>query len=126
MKIRKKKSIRAIRGGTQKKPNERLSSVGTAVALLKSFSESDYELGITQLAKSLGVAKSTVFRIAKTLLAEGVLEQNHENERYRLGIGVFRLGSLVRRRMDVSAEARAHLFALREGTGETVHLALLD
>jgi len=126
MKSRKKKSVRAIRGSTQKKPNKGLSSVGTAVALLKSFSESDYELGITQLAKSLGVAKSTVFRIAKTLLAEGMLEQNQENERYRLGIGVFRLGSLVRRRMDVSAEARPHLFALREGTGETVHLALLD
>lgn len=122
----RKKSSRAVRSSTQKKPRQKLSSVGTAIALLKSFSESDYELGITQLARSLGVAKSTVFRVATTLLSEGLLEQNQENGRYRLGIGVFRLGSLVRRRMDVSAEARPHLFALRESTGETVHLALLD
>jgi len=94
--------------------------------LLKSFSESDYELGITQLAKSLGVAKSTVYRVATTLVAGGLLEQNPENGRYHLGIGIFRLGSLVRRRMDVPAESRPYLFALRETTGETVHLATLD
>jgi IclR family transcriptional regulator, KDG regulon repressor len=108
------------------KATPRLSSVATAIALLKSFSESDVEIGISQLAKTLGVAKSTVHRLAMTLVSEGLLEQNLETGRYRLGIGLFRLGSLVRQRMDVSTEARPHLFALRESTGETVHLALLD
>src|SRR5919109_379186 len=55
-----------------------------------------------------------------------MLEQNPDNEKYRLGIALFGLGALVRRRMDVSAEARPHLFQLRESTGETVHLALRD
>jgi IclR family KDG regulon transcriptional repressor len=64
--------------------------------------------------------------LAVTLVSEGMLEQNPENEKYRLGIALFGLGALVRRRMDVSAEARPHLFRLRESTGETVHLALLD
>lgn len=114
---------RASADGTGK---ARLSSVSTAIALLKSFSESDVEIGISQLAKRLGVAKSTVHRLAMTLVSEGLLEQNPETGRYRLGIGLFRLGSLVRQRMDVSTEARPHLFALRESTGETVHLALLD
>jgi DNA-binding IclR family transcriptional regulator len=121
----KKKSAAKARLVT-KKSKTRLSSVATAIALLKTFSEANYEIGITQLAKTLGVAKSTVFRLAATLVSEGLLEQNKENDRYRLGISLFRLGSLVRRRMDVSAEARPHLFELRESTGETVHLALLD
>src|SRR5215213_11008575 len=108
------------------RPTKRLSSVATAIALLKSFSEYESEIGVSSLAKRLGVAKSTVHRLAVTLVSEGMLEQNPENERYRLGIALFGLGALVRRRMDVSTEARPHLFALRESTGETVHLAVLD
>jgi IclR family transcriptional regulator, KDG regulon repressor len=105
---------------------KRLSSVATAIALLKAFSEDEVEIGVSSLSKRLGVAKSTVHRLAVTLVSEGMLEQNPENEKYRLGIALFGLGALVRRRMDVSAEARPHLFRLRESTGETVHLALLD
>jgi IclR family KDG regulon transcriptional repressor len=105
---------------------KRLSSVATAVRLLKSFSEGEAEIGVTSLAKRLGVAKSTVYRLATTLVAEGMLEQNRENEKYRLGIALFGLGALVRQRMNVSTEARPHLFDLREATNETVHLALLD
>jgi IclR family transcriptional regulator, KDG regulon repressor len=105
---------------------KRLSSVATAIALLKAFSEDEVEIGVSSLAKRLGVAKSTVHRLAVTLVSEGMLEQNPDNEKYRLGIALFGLGALVRRRMDVSTEAKQHLFALRESTGETVHLAVLD
>lgn len=105
---------------------QRLSSVGTAVRLLKCFSEGEAELGVTALSKKLGVAKSTVYRLASTLVAEGMLEQNKENEKYRLGIALFGLGALVRQRMNISNEARPHIFALRDATNETVHLALLD
>src|SRR5205085_9563540 len=42
------------------------------------------------------------------------------------GLSLFELGSLVRRKMDVSSEAKPYLKTLRERTGETVHLAILD
>jgi IclR family KDG regulon transcriptional repressor len=105
---------------------KRLSSVGTAVALLKCFSADEHELGVTELSRKLGVAKSTVHRLARTLIADGMLEQNPENEKYRLGLALFGLGALVRRRMNLSSEARQDLFALRNVTGETVQLAILD
>lgn len=104
----------------------RLSSVSTAVRLLKAFSEEQVEIGISDLAKRLGVAKSTVHRLAVTLVADGMLEQNPDTGKYRLGISLFRLGSLVRRRMNVSNEARPLLRELRERANETVHLAVLD
>lgn len=104
----------------------RLSSVTTAFRLLNAFSEEEVELGISALSKRLGVAKSTVHRLAVTLVAEGILEQNPENEKYRLGITLFRLGSLVRARMNLSNEAKPFLVELRELTGETVHLAILN
>jgi IclR family KDG regulon transcriptional repressor len=107
-----------------KAESQRLSSVATAVRLLKSFSEGEAEIGVTTLSKRLGVAKSTVYRLASTLVSEGMLEQNRENDKYRLGLALFGLGALVRQRMNVSTEARPHIFALREATNETVHLAV--
>jgi DNA-binding IclR family transcriptional regulator len=104
----------------------RLSSVATAIRLLKAFSEDEVEIGISMLARRLGIAKSTAHRLAVTLVSEGMLEQDRETNRYRLGIALFRLGVLVRRRMDVSNEARPYLYDLREKLNETVHLAILD
>lgn len=108
------------------RPKTRLSSVTTAIRLLKSFSEKDVEIGISALSKRLGVSKSTVHRLATTLVAEGLLEQNPETERYRLGIALFTLGALVRRRMDLSNEAKPLLTELRRITSENVHLAILQ
>ena len=104
----------------------RLSSVATAVRLMKAFSEEQVEIGISDLARRLGVAKSTVHRLAVTLVADGMLERNPDSGKYRLGIALFRLGSLVRRRMILSNEARPLLRELREKVNETVHLAVLD
>jgi DNA-binding IclR family transcriptional regulator len=104
----------------------RLSSVTTAIRLLKAFSEEDIEIGISSLAKRLGIAKSTVHRLAVTLVSEGMLEQDRESGKYRLGTALFRLGALVRQRMTVSNEGRPYLFQLREKTNESVHLAILD
>jgi DNA-binding IclR family transcriptional regulator len=104
----------------------RLSSVATAIRLLKAFSEDEVEIGISTLSKRLGIAKSTVHRLAVTLVSEGLLEQDPETGKYRLGLSLFRLGALVRRRMTISGEARPFLFQLRAKTDETVHLAILD
>ena len=38
---------------------KRLSSVATAIALLKCFSAEEVEIGVSGLARKLGVAKST-------------------------------------------------------------------
>jgi IclR family KDG regulon transcriptional repressor len=98
------------------KPKTRLSSVANAIRLIKVFSDDDYEIGISDLGKRLLLPKSTVHR----------LEQNPENGKYRLGLVIFELGSLVRRKMDFSSEAKPFLMELREKTGESVHLAILD
>ncbi|HUY02029.1 MAG TPA: IclR family transcriptional regulator [Rhodocyclaceae bacterium] len=109
-----------------KKPKTRLSSVANAIRLIRAFSDIEYEIGITDLGKKLVLPKSTVHRLASTLIDTGMLEQNAETGKYRLGLAVFELGSLVRRKMDFSSVAKPFLMALREKTGETVHLSILD
>ena len=109
-----------------RRESSRLSSVTTAIHLLKTFDDEVRELGISELAKRLGVAKSTVHRLASALLDEGLLQQNQETGRYCLGVGLFTLGSLVRARLDVTNEAKGILYALRDKTAENVRLAVLD
>ena len=105
---------------------ERLSSVATAIRLLKAFSEDEVDIGISDLARRLRIAKSTAHRLAVTLVSEGMLEQDAGTGKYRLGVALFRLGALVRQRMTVSNQGRPSLFALRDKTNESVHLAILD
>jgi DNA-binding IclR family transcriptional regulator len=104
----------------------RLSSVANSIRLLTSFSGEEDELGITTLATRLRLAKSTVHRLAATLTSAGFLEQNAATGKYRLGVALFELGALVRRRMDVANEARPKLRELLERTGETVQLGIVD
>src|SRR5437868_14065227 len=108
-----------------KAPRARLSSVANSIRLLTSFSGEEDELGITTLATRLRLAKSTVHRLATTLTSAGFLEQS-ETGKYRLGVALFELGALVRRRMDVANEARPKLRELLEKTGETVQLGIVD
>ncbi|MGE5740082.1 MAG: IclR family transcriptional regulator, partial [Betaproteobacteria bacterium] len=104
----------------------RLSSVANATRLMKAFSEGEYEIGISNLARRLGLGKSTVHRLASTLVAVDFLERNPETGAYRLGLALFELGMLVRRKMSFVNEARPYLRALMERTGESVHLTVLD
>src|SRR5215207_11232460 len=92
----------------------RLSSVANAIRLTKAFSETEHEMGISALATRLGLAKSTVHRLATTLVEYDILEQNRETGRYRLGLALFELGTLVRRKMDTASESRQQMSALLE------------
>ena len=112
-----------------KKPKPRrmrLSSVANAIRLTKTFSEQDSEMGISALASRLGLAKSTVHRLATTLVEYDFLEQNRDTGGYRLGLALFELGTLVRRKMDAASGAQEQIHALADATGETVQLAILD
>ena len=103
----------------------RLSSVANSIRLTKAFSEDQHEMGISALASRLGLAKSTVHRLATTLVEYDILEQNRETGKYRLGLALFELGTLVRRKMDAASEAQGPIHALADLTGETVQLAIL-
>ena len=83
--------------------------MANSIRLLTSFSGEEDELGITTLASRLRLAKSTVHRLASTLTGAGFLEQNRDTGKYRLGMALFELGALVRRRMDVANESRPKL-----------------
>jgi IclR family transcriptional regulator, KDG regulon repressor len=104
----------------------RLSSVRNAARLLKEFSGVDRQLGVTELAARLGLGKSTVHRLLATLADERLLEHDAVSGRYRLGLGIYELGAVVTAHVDLHEAAMPALVSLRERTGETVQVAVLD
>jgi DNA-binding IclR family transcriptional regulator len=102
-----------------------LRSVDRAIAVLKAFSEEKPELGVTELSRRLQFSKSTVYRLLASLHREGVVDQDPETEKYRLGIELVRLAGLVLKQVDVRQVARPHLRSLAEASEETVNLSVL-
>jgi IclR family transcriptional regulator, acetate operon repressor len=93
------------------------------VAILGAFRPEDDTVSATELARRLGLPKSTVHRIVASLVAEGLLER--DAARVRLGLRLFEMGQRVPRQRVLRDAARPYLQDLREATGQTVHLAVL-
>jgi IclR family acetate operon transcriptional repressor len=97
-------------------------SAERVLALLASFEDGRVELGVTEIARSLGVHKSTASRLAATLERTGFLARS--GKRYRLGVEIIRLGSLALRNVDLVATMQPAMEKLSQRTGETINLAV--
>ncbi|MCB1385991.1 MAG: IclR family transcriptional regulator [Nitratireductor sp.] len=103
-----------------------LKSVHLTIDALELLSREQRDIGISEMANLLGTTKGTVFRHMQTLLARGYVTQSESSHRYRLGPQAACLGQSAIDHTDIVERARPHLSALREATGETVALSLVD
>jgi IclR family transcriptional regulator, acetate operon repressor len=99
-------------------------SAERVLALLTSFDDSRTEQGVTELAQTIGVHKSTASRLAAVLERAGLLARH--GRRYRLGLETIRLGTLALRSFDFVASMRPAMEKLSQQTGETINLAVPD
>ena len=101
-----------------------MSVLGRAALLLRAYDDSTPVLGVGELARRPGLAKSTVHRMCAELCAVGLLEKQAPG--YRLGDWLFELGELVPTRRTLSEAAQPIMEDLREATRQRIHLAVLD
>jgi DNA-binding IclR family transcriptional regulator len=98
------------------------SVLGKVGLILDAFTADDTTLGISELSRATGVAKATVFRLSRDLAELGLLDKH--GSRFRLGLRLFELGSLVQRQRLLHDLAMPFLQDLRSTTNETVHLGI--
>lgn len=103
-----------------------LSSVTNAARLLKQFSAKEREFGVSELARRLGLGKSTVHRLLVTLAEQHLVEQDELTGKYRLGLAIYDLGAAVATGLDLHEAVMPSMEQLRAATGETVQVAVLD
>lgn len=104
----------------------RLSSVASAVRVLKAFTATRPNWGVADLAEHLAMSRSTVHRILSTLTDEGLLEQDPDTARYRLGLALFDLAAAVPSQRNLHEAVLLPMTDLRNATGETVQVGVLD
>ena len=104
----------------------RLSSVANAVGVLKAFTSSTPNWGVSDLAAHVRQSKSSVHRILSTLTDEGLLEQDPSTGRYRLGLALFDLAAAVPSQRTLHEAVLLPMTDLRNKTGETVQVGVLD
>jgi DNA-binding IclR family transcriptional regulator len=99
-------------------------AVDRALSILELFDQRTPQLSVAQAAAKLGVHRSTASRLLAALERHGLVESGAGG--YRLGLGLVSLAGLVLNRFPARAIARDVLRDLRDETGESAYLGLLD
>ncbi len=98
-----------------------MSTVDKALSVLDLFSESDPNLGLSEISRKLGWDKSNVNRYVNDLARRGILEQDSRDKTYYLGPAIARLAMVRSRTHPISGELQRVLEDLVEAVGETAH-----
>jgi DNA-binding IclR family transcriptional regulator len=102
-----------------------VQSVDRAISVLEILARRG-EARVTEVAAEISVHKSTAFRLLGALEERGLVEQDTDRGKYRLGFGILRLAGAVSARMDVTRHGRPVCERLARQIGETVNLAVLQ
>jgi IclR family transcriptional regulator, pca regulon regulatory protein len=100
-------------------------SLERGLAILGCFTPGRPVLGIAEIADELGMSRSTTHRYAITLVALGYLQQD-ASRKYRLALRVTALGMSAMSATGLREHAHPYLQELRQRSGYTVSLAVLD
>jgi DNA-binding IclR family transcriptional regulator len=101
-------------------------SVKKAFEILRALSSSKEGLGVSEIARGLNMAKSTVHGMTSTLEGLGAVTRDPHTKRYRLGLTLFELGRLAYSQIDLKTLARPIIEELMEKTQASVFLGILN
>jgi DNA-binding IclR family transcriptional regulator len=101
-----------------------IAAVERAIAVLAVLADGPHDLGTNEIARRTGINASTVSRLLATLAKDELVGRVPASGRYRLGVGLVRLGNAALASVDLREVVRPHLVALMESTGETATLSI--
>ena len=99
------------------------SMISRVAAVMSAFSGDRPVVGVNDIARHAGLAKSVTSRIVSELVAVDFLERSDGG--VRVGIRMFELGELAQRSKELRPLALAARADLRSATGMTVQLSVL-
>lgn len=111
----------SLTDGNEARPGTQ--AVERAIAIIELFRGEQSALGITEIAKAVGLNISTAHRLMRALVAAGFMEQDPVTERYRLGIEIAVLGQRALEQAGYHL-AKPVMVQLAEATGESVSLGV--
>jgi IclR family transcriptional regulator, KDG regulon repressor len=101
-------------------------SVRRALGILEIMLRQGESLTPSQIANALRIPKSTAYEIIQTLSQRRYIERADKAGRFFLGRRLFELGMAYEGQIDLLKDSRRIVEELRDTTGETVQLSILD
>jgi DNA-binding IclR family transcriptional regulator len=101
-------------------------SVKKTFAILSAISSSKEGLGVSELAKGLNIAKSTVHGMTAALEEVGAIMRHPQTKKYKLGFMLFEIGRQAFSQIDLKTSARPVMEELMEKTQASVFLGTLN
>ncbi len=101
----------------------RIQSIARGVDLLEAMADGQWHL-LRDLARKVGLAKTTTFNLVTALAQTGLAEHDPSVGAYRLGLRLVEYGRAVERRLDLVEPLRPVLTTLCADSNETVNLAV--
>jgi IclR family acetate operon transcriptional repressor len=103
-------------------------AVGTEAAtrvadVLLMFTKGPATVGVTEIARELGLSKAVVHRILQSLATRSLVRSDATTREYRLGTGAIALGARAMRDFDLRRVAQPTLHRMRDATNETTTLS---
>ena len=81
---------------------------------------------VSQISKRLGFSQSKTYRLIRTLVKYGLLQEYNGTAQYSLGLSALRLGLLAQQQINIAALARPYMKELCKITKETVVLTAVN
>jgi IclR family transcriptional regulator, KDG regulon repressor len=101
-------------------------SVKKAFNILHAIADASAGLGVSELAKTLKIGKSTVHGITSALEELGVLARDPVHKKYNVGYTLLELARKAYHKMELAEVAKIPMERLMEEVGETVLLGILN
>ena len=102
-----------------------VQSLHRAIAILQAVVHARRGIGLAELCREVGLHPSTAFHLAKTLVMLGIIRQEPDTKRYRVGARLFSLASGALDELELLDVAMPVMTSLAEETGESTHIAVI-
>jgi len=110
---------------SQKGDRYNIRVLDRAVSVLSMLSDGKPRT-LMELSDAIGINSSTTFRLLASLTSHNYVERDPETGRYSLGLACLELARSYQINNAIRRAALPLMETLRDQTGETVHLAVLD
>ncbi len=114
-----------MRAPEQSHDRYRIRVVDRAISVLNLLSDGQPR-SLTEVHEELGLSSSTAFRLLSSLACHALVTQDPHTGRYCLGLRCLELARAYADNNDLRTVALLELERLRDATGESVHLAVLE
>jgi IclR family KDG regulon transcriptional repressor len=100
------------------------AALSKGIKVLSAIAEAPGKLTVRELAEVTALPRPTVYRLLSALVDEGLVRPSKNGHTYQLGNTLVTIAHRALEQTDIRDIAHEHLVALRDLTGETVHLAI--